>query len=255
MNAAATLREFAPEVAIILGSGLGAVAETLSLEGECAFVDVPEIPIAHVPGHAGRFLWGRLGGRRVVVQQGRVHSYENHAASDVTAGVRLMAASGARQIVLTNAAGIINERFAPGEWMLLRDHLNLTGASPLIGRPAFIDMSEVYAPGLRFRLRAVAREQGLTLHEGVYAGVLGPQYETPAEIRMLKILGADAVGMSTVLEATEARAQGMEVVGLSCLTNYAAGVTAERPNHEAVLKMTAAAADAAGALLERFLGE
>jgi purine-nucleoside phosphorylase len=145
-------------------------------------------------------------------------------------------------VVLTNAAGILNEAYAPGDWMLLRDHLNFTGTSPLIGRPAFIDMSDIYTPRLRARWREVAEGQGITVHQGVYAGVLGPQYETPAEIRMLKVLAADAVGMSTVLEAIEARALGLEIVGLSCLTNYAAGLRAQPLRHEDVLRASAGAA-------------
>lgn len=249
------LRSFAPEVAIVLGSGLGAVAGAISPEGEAAFDEAPEMPAARVAGHAGRFVWGRLAGRRVVVQQGRVHLYEGHTAGEVTAGVRCMAGAGARQIVLTNAAGLLNEAHAPGDWMLICDHLNLTGASPLIGRPAFIEMSGIYTPALRLLWRAVAREQGITMREGVYAGVLGPQYETPAEIRMLKLMGADAVGMSTVLEAIEARALGLEIVGVSCLTNYAAGLSPNAPSHEEVLAITSAAAGSLTALLRRALEE
>jgi purine-nucleoside phosphorylase len=207
------------------------------------------MPAARVAGHAGRFVWGHLAGRRVVMQQGRVHLYEGHSASEVTTGIRVMAAAGVREVVLTNAAGILNEAYAPGDWMLLRDHLNLTGTSPLIGRPAFIDMSEIYSPRLPTRWRQSAAEQGITLHEGVYAGVLGPQYETPAEIRMLKVLGADAVGMSTVLEAIEARALGLEIVGLSCLTNYAAGLRAQPLRHEDVLRASEGAVVALVALL------
>jgi purine-nucleoside phosphorylase len=249
------LREFAPEVAVVLGSGLGAVAEAITVEGGMAFADAPEMPSARIAGHAGRFVWGHLGGRRMVLQLGRVHLYENHLAEEVTAGIRLVAAAGARQVVLTNAAGILNEAYAPGDWMLLRDHINCTGTSPLIGRPAFIDMSGIYTPHLRAHWREIARGQGITVHEGVYAGVLGPQYETPAEIRMLKLLGADAVGMSTVLEAIEARALGTEIVGLSCLTNYAAGLSAHGPSHVEVLKMSAAAGDTLAGMLRQALEE
>ena len=135
MSGVDALREFAPEIAVVLGSGLGAVAEAISLEGGMSFAEAPEMPAARIAGHAGRFVWGHLGGRRMVLQLGRVHLYENHLAEDVTAGIRFMAAAGARQVVLTNAAGILNETYAPGDWMLLRDHLNFTGTSPLIGRP------------------------------------------------------------------------------------------------------------------------
>lgn len=252
MSSAEALREFAPEIAIVLGSGLGAVADAIALAGELAFGDVPEMPAARVAGHAGRFLWGHLAGRRVVMQQGRVHLYEGHSASEVTTGIRVMAAAGTRQVVLTNAAGILNEAYAPGDWMLLRDHINFTGTSPLIGRSAFVDMSEIYTPRLRAHWRQIAAGQGITMHEGVYAGVLGPQYETPAEIRMLKILGADAVGMSTVLEAIEGRALGLEIVGLSCLTNYAAGLRAQPLRHEDVLR---ASEGAAAGLIALFTAE
>ncbi len=237
-----SLREFAPEVGIVLGSGLGAVVEAVSIAGELPFGEVPEMPVARVAGHAGRFVWGNLAARRVVIQQGRVHLYEGRTAREVTAGIRLMAGTGLRQVVLTNAAGILNEAYAPTDWMLLRDHVNLTGASPLIGRPAFIDMSHVYTPRLREQWRASAQGRGMAVHEGVYAGVLGPQYETPAEVRMLKVLGADAVGMSTVLEAIEARALGLEIVGVSCLTNYAAGLRSQTLRHEDVLHASQSAA-------------
>jgi purine-nucleoside phosphorylase len=174
--------------------------------------------------------------------------YEGRTAREVTAFVRLLAALGARRLILTNAAGTLNRDFTPGTWMMLRDHLNLTGTSPLLGGANFVDMSEVYSEKLRAHFAAVARELGMPLSEGVYAGLLGPQYETPAEIRMLRTLGADAVGMSTVLEAIQARALGIEVAAFSCLTNWAAGMQAAL-SHEEVLATGAGA----GAMLARLL--
>ena len=155
---------------------------------------------------------------------GRVHLYEGWSTADVTAGVRLLSGAGIGSLILTNAAGTLNPAFPPGQWMMLADHLNLTGQSPLTGGPNFVDMSAVYAPRLRETFARAAAGQGMPLHEGVYAGLCGPQYETPAEIRMLRTLGADAVGMSTVLEAIQAHALGLKIAAFSCLTNWAAGI-------------------------------
>jgi purine-nucleoside phosphorylase len=160
---------------------------------------------------------------------------------------------GVRRLLLTNAAGTLNPQFTTGSWMMLTDHLNLTGTSPLIGGPNFVDMSAVYTPALRTRFATAAREEGLTLHEGVYAGLVGPQYETPAEVRMLRTLGADAVGMSTVLEAIQARAMGLEVAGFSCLTNWAAGLRDLTLNHEEVLAVGKSAAEQMLRILSRAL--
>lgn len=222
----AVLRSFEPEWGIVLGSGLGPFVEAIETQVGVSFNEVASLPASSVPGHAGRFVLGRVGGKRVLIAQGRVHLYEGRTAREVTAFVRLMAALGARRLILTNAAGTLNREFAPGGWMMLKDHLNLTGTSPLVGGPNFIDMSEVYSVKLRAHFSAAAAEQGMPLHEGVYASLLGPQYETPAEIRMLRAIGADAVGMSTVLEAIQGRALGMEVAAFSCLTNWAAGMQA-----------------------------
>jgi purine-nucleoside phosphorylase len=174
--------------------------------------------------------------------QGRVHLYEGRTADEVTTAVRFMENIGVRKLLLTNAAGTLNPKFAPGSWMMLSDHLNLTGTSPLLGGPNLADMSAVYSPELRVRFATAASAEGLVLHEGVYAGLLGPQYETPAEVRMLGVLGADAVGMSTVLEAIQARALGMEVAGFSCLTNWAAGLNPKPLTHDEVLETGRAAA-------------
>ena len=224
-----------PEWGIVLGSGLGAFVDELEVLASTPYADIPGLPQSKVPGHAGRFVFGRLGQTTVLVASGRVHLYEGWTAHEITAHVRWMHARGIRHLVLTNAAGTANREFSPGHWMMLSDHLNLTGTSPLLGGPNFIDMSEVYSPSLRGRFRDAAASDGMILHEGVYAGLVGPQYETPAEVRMLQRLGADAVGMSTVHEAIQARALGLETVAFSCLTNWAAGLNPEPLSHSEVI--------------------
>jgi len=247
-------RERKPEWGIVLGSGLGAMIERVEVLAEVPYSEIDGLPVSRVPGHAGKFLFGKLGGTEVLIAQGRVHLYEGRSAAEVTAGVRFMAERGVRRLVLTNAAGTANPAFAPGTWMMLSDHLNLTGTTPLLGGAHFHDMSEVYHAALRQRFAAAAREERITLHEGVYAGLLGPQYETPAEVRMYRGFGADAVGMSTVLEAIQARALGLEVAGFSCLTNWAAGLSPEPLGHEEVLVMGQRAAGDMVRLLERVIG-
>ncbi|MGC4015866.1 MAG: purine-nucleoside phosphorylase [Luteolibacter sp.] len=239
-------------IALVLGSGLGPLADAVVVEETVGFADAG-LPVSSVPGHAGRFLIGTLGSAPVIVMQGRVHLYEGHDAATVTAGVRWMAAQGADRLILTNAAGTLHPDFEPGSWMALADHLNLTGTSPLHG-PEFIDMSTAYDPEWRAVFRAAAEETGTVLHEGVYAGLRGPQYETPAEIRMLRAIGADAVGMSTVLETIQARALGMKVAAFSCLTNWAAGITPAELDHHEVLATGKSAADTMVRLLRTVLG-
>lgn len=226
-----------PEVGLVLGSGLGGFTDLLSNPVLLPFSEVPGLPVSGVEGHAGRFVLGTLGDTRLLVAQGRVHLYEGWSAADVSAGIRAMAALGIRTVVLTNAAGIVNGDFTPGNWMQISDHLNLTGTSPLTGGPRFVDQTEVYDLRLREHFRAVAHQLGIPLPSGIYAGLPGPEYETPAEIRMLRVLGADAVGMSTVCEATQARALGMKVAGFSCLTNFGAGMTGDLLDHADVLAM------------------
>ncbi len=249
------LRNFQPEWGVVLGSGLGTFVDEVEVEMAVSYSEIDGLPVSKVSGHAGRFVFGRLCGKRVMIAQGRVHLYEGWSGSDVTAGVRFMASLGVRRAVLTNAAGTLNPAFEPGSWMMLSDHLNLTGTSPLLGGPHFIDMSEIYTRTLRERFAAVAAKQALDLHEGVYAGLLGPQYETPAEVRMLRVCGADAVGMSTVLEAIQARALGLEVAGFSCLTNWAAGLNRDPLTHIEVLEMGRTAAGALVRLLSAVIAE
>ena len=223
------------DTAIVLGSGLGSLADEVCVEKSIGFAEAG-LPVSHVAGHVGRFFLGQFASRPLWVMQGRVHLYEGHSAQAATAGVRWLAEQGVTRIILTNAAGTLHPEYLPGRWMMLSDHLNLTGTSPLEGGPNFFDMSEVYSAEWRDLMRKKANELGMPLHEGVYAGLRGPQYETPAEIRMLRAIGADAVGMSTVLEAIQAKALGMEVLGFSCLTNWAAGMSSDELNHREVLE-------------------
>jgi len=247
------VRDFQPEWGLVLGSGLGPLIDDVDAILSVPYEEIAGLPTSTVPGHAGRFVFGRLAGSRVLVAQGRVHLYEGRSAEEVSATVRFMESLGVKKLVLTNAAGTLNPQFPPGSWMMLTDHLNLTGTSPLLGGPNFVDMSTVYTPALQTRFREVARAEQIALHEGVYAGMLGPQYETPAEVRMLRTVGADAVGMSTVLEAIQARALGMEVAGFSCLTNWAAGLSGQALDHHEVLETGRSAAQQMIRILERAL--
>jgi purine-nucleoside phosphorylase len=222
------------EMALVLGSGLGGMVDEMEIEEQVSFADAG-LPVSQVAGHQGRFILGTCHGHRLWVMQGRVHLYEGHRAQEVTRGVRWLAEQGVTTLILTNAAGTMRRDFPPGQWMVLSDHINLTGTSPLEGGPNFIDMSEVYSQAWRDFVLEKSSQLGVPLHQGVYAGLRGPQYETPAEIRMLQAMGADAVGMSTVLEAIQARALGMDVMGFSCLTNWAAGMSGASLDHSEVL--------------------
>ena len=236
------LRGWGADVAIVLGSGLNSLVESGTTDA-VSYEEFSELPKPSVPGHAGRFVLGNLGQARVIFGQGRVHLYEGHSAHDVTAGIRTLAAAGVKRVILTNAAGVANESFSPGSWMMISDHLNLTGTTPLLRSARFLDMTNAYSPKWRGAFRQAAQSINVTLHEGVYAGLLGPQYETAAEVRMLRHLGADAIGMSTVLEAIQARALNLEVAGFSCLTNWAAGISGEPLTHDEVLQTGRKAAD------------
>ncbi len=225
---------------MVLGSGLGGFAEGLDDAKAIAYEDIPHFPVSSVSGHAGKLVVGSIGGRQIVVMQGRVHYYEGYSMQEVTFPVRVLAQVGVKQLLLTNAAGTVNESFAPGDVMIIRDHLNLTGDNPLMGRNddrlgvRFPDMSEVYSSKISATMQEVADESGFKLCEGVYAGLSGPSYETPAEIRMLRTLGADAVGMSTVAEAIVGNHGGLDVFGLSVITNYAAGMSSQPLDHQEV---------------------
>jgi len=239
-----------PRVGVVLGSGLGTFADTLQGLVKIPYGDLPHMATSAVAGHAGNFCFGGVGDVPVVCMQGRVHLYEGHPVDRVVQGVRIMARLGVRCVLLTNAAGGLTPTWSPGDLMIITDHINLTGASPLIGLnddavgPRFPDMSAAYDGNLREALRGVGHDAGIALREGVYAGMLGPQYETPAEIRMLRALGADAVGMSTVSEVIALRHMGVRVGGLSCITNLAAGVSSHPLDH-AEVEATARSSEAA----------
>lgn len=227
-------------VGIVLGSGLGLLSKSLRDVTQIPYGDIPGMPHTAVQGHAGALLLGTLEGHPVACLSGRAHLYEGHAPSTVVFGVRLLAALRCTRFILTNAAGGIAPGCSPGKLMLIEDHLNLTGTNPLIGSnettwgPRFPDMSEVYSERLRELAKRSANEMGLRIEQGVYAGLLGPSYETPAEIKMLRTLGASAVGMSTVHEAIALRHQGCQVLGISCITNWAAGLSEHPLSHEEV---------------------
>ncbi|HEX8386781.1 MAG TPA: purine-nucleoside phosphorylase [Rubricoccaceae bacterium] len=232
--------DLVPDLALVLGSGLGALADEVEEAVVVPTSEVPGYPVSTVAGHAGRLVFGRLAGRPVVVVQGRVHVYEGYGPRAVGFPVRLAHALGARGLVLTNAAGGINPAFGPGTLMLITDHLNLTSVSPLTGpvgpgETRFPDLSDPYARAWRDRALAAAARLQVPLREGVYAFTTGPSYETPAEIRYFARAGGDAVGMSTVPETIQAAALGMPVLGISTITNAAAGLSAEKLDHDDVL--------------------
>jgi purine-nucleoside phosphorylase len=244
-----------PEVAIVLGSGLGQFAERLKSAVQVPYVEIPHFPSPTVIGHSGELVAGHLGGRMVLVQSGRFHMYEGHPAELTALPVRVFARLGVRTLIVTNAAGGIRRSFGSGTVMLIADHINLTARNPLIGavlegEERFPDMSDPYDPALRALAREVARRGQIALGEGVYAGLLGPSYETPAEIRMLERLGADAVGMSTVMEVIAARALGIRCLGFSAITNPAAGVTAQKLHHLEVMDVAYRIAGELAALIE-----
>lgn len=234
-----------PRVGMILGSGLGDYADTLEDRVSIPFGDIPNFPVPTVPGHSGALVFGRKQGVEVVVLQGRIHYYEGLPMQELTLPVRVLAELGVRTLLLTNAAGGVNLGFHPGDLMLISDHINYSGANPLIGPnldafgPRFPDMSDLYNAELRRAIREKAAAAGIGLQEGVYAMYSGPNYETPAEIRMFRILGADAVGMSTVPEALVAGHCGMRVAGVSCITNMAAGVLPQKLSHAEVMETAA----------------
>ncbi len=249
------VREYRAGTAIVLGSGLNSLVPEPSRERIIPYAEVGGLPRATVKGHLSRFVLGEISGTRVVFAQGRAHLYEGRSAREVAAGVRFLARAGIERLILTNAAGAVNPDFSPGSWMMLTDHLNLTGATPLLGERKFVDLTDTYSPAWRERFARAAQIENMTLHKGVYAGLLGPQYETPAEVRMLRILGADAVGMSTVHEAIQARALGLEVAAFSCLVNWAAGMHSAWLSHDEVLATGQAASKSFVVLLASALND
>jgi purine-nucleoside phosphorylase len=250
-----------PAIGIVLGSGLGGLADELEEAVAIPFADLPGWPAATAPGHAGRLLLGRLGGTTVVLLQGRFHLYEGNDPGLVVQPVLLFRRLGAAIVVLTNAAGGVNPDMGPGTLMVIADHLNLTGRTPLLGPnadaigPRFPDLVDAWSPRLRAALHAAGAAEGVDLAEGIYAGLLGPQYETPAEVRMLRTLGADSVGMSTVLECIAARWCGLEVGGVSLVTNAGAGYTGQPLTHAEVLAAGAEAGPRLARVIRRFVAD
>ena len=231
-----------PKIGLVLGSGLGGFADTLGDAARVPYTEIPSFPQSTAIGHAGRLVIGSAGGVAVAAMQGRVHLYEGYSAQEITFPIRVFARMGIRAVILTNAAGGINRSYAQGALVLIRDHINLQGANPLVGAnddrfgPRFPDMTHAYARNYREVAREEARKLGITLHEGVYAALLGPSYETPAEIEYLRRIGADLVGMSTVAEVIAARHMGMSVLAISCVTNMAAGILDQPLSHAEVME-------------------
>ena len=250
-----------PAIGIVLGSGLGGLADELEEPVAIPFAELPGWPAATAPGHAGRLLLGRIGRTAVVLLQGRFHLYEGNDPGLVVQPVLLFRRLGAAVVVLTNAAGGVNPGMGPGTLMVIADHLNLTGRTPLLGPnadaigPRFPDLVDAWSPRLRTALHAAGAAEGVDLAEGIYAGLLGPQYETPAEVRMLRTLGADSVGMSTVLECIAARWCGLEVCGVSLVTNAGAGYTGQPLTHAEVLAAGAEGGPRLARVLRRFVAD
>ena len=236
-----------PKTGLILGSGLGDFCDLLENVTEVPFSDIPDFPVATVAGHTGAFLFGTYQGTPVAVLRGRIHCYEGYTPQEVVMPVRLMAMLGVKTVILTNAAGGVNKAYKPGALMLLEDHINFCGANPLTGPnldqlgPRFPDMSDVYCRQLRERVQELALAEQIPLEQGMYLMYGGPSYETPAEIRAFRTLGADAVGMSTVPEAIAANHCGMHVLGISCITNMAAGILPQKLSHAEVVEAAALA--------------
>ena len=241
-----------PTIGLILGSGLGVLADEIKDRTVIPYEDIPHFPKSTVEGHVGQLVIGKLGNKTVVAMQGRFHFYEGYSLKEVTFPVRVMKNLGVEKLIVTNAAGGVNTTYTPGDLMLINDHINLMGTNPLIGSnaheygPRFPDMSEAYNKDLRKLAKEVAQSQGFTFKEGVYVGLTGPSYETPAEIRYLRAIGVDAVGMSTVPEVIVANHSGIKVLGISCITNMAAGILEVKLSHDEVM-------ETAEAIKERFL--
>lgn len=233
---------FKPEIGLILGSGLGDLGNEIESKETYAYKDIPYFPVSTVEGHVGQLVVGILQGKSVVAMQGRFHYYEGYNMSEVTFPIRVMKKMGVKTIIVTNAAGAVNETYEPGDLMIIKDHINLSGANPLIGKnldeygTRFPDMSNAYKKELREKVMDCAKELEINIREGVYTYFTGPSYETPAEIKMVRVIGGDAVGMSTVPEVIIAVHSGMDVIGISCMTNMAAGILDHPLSHREVME-------------------
>jgi purine-nucleoside phosphorylase len=261
-EATKTIREkvaYKPDIGLVLGSGLGYLADEVSEKVSFSYKELPHFPRPTVEGHAGQLVFGTLAGKNVMIMQGRFHHYEGYSLSDITFPIRLMASLGVKILVVTNAAGGINHHFETGDLMLISDHINLLGDNPLRGPnlsefgSRFPDMTQAYCHALRCQANKAAIEKGIHLRAGVYAGVMGPSYETPAEIRFLKTIGADAVGMSTVPEVIVAVHSGLKVMGISCITNMAAGLSHFKLEHQEVINAARNAQDRLITVIKGFI--
>lgn len=256
MGAIQTKTQIAPEIGVILGSGLGSIADQVKDAVTIPYNDIPHFHGTSVEGHAGKMIIGRFQGVPVVFLQGRFHVYEGYPMEEVVFPTRTICGLGIQTLVLTNAAGGVNTRFRPGDIMMITDHINLMGDNPLKGPnlaqlgPRFPDLTEAYSRRCLNMVLSAAQEASIPLHQGIYAGVLGPTYETPAEVRMLRTLGADAVGMSTVPESIAANHLGVQVVGISCITNLAAGLSQQKLTHQEVIENSRLGASNLTKLLE-----
>lgn len=248
------------EYGLILGSGLGDLADEVENKLEIDYEDIPNFPVSTVEGHEGKLIYGDLSGRKVIVLKGRFHFYEGYDLQTVTYPVRIFKELGVKRLILTNAAGGVNENFQPGQLMVITDHINLTGSNPLMGQnlsqhgPRFVDMTETYSTTAQKLLLSLGDQLNIPLQEGVYTWFTGPTYETPAEVRMARILGGDAVGMSTVPEAIVAKHAGIEVIGISCITNLGAGMQSEL-NHQEVVEVSQQVKPHFKALIKAFIRE
>ena len=248
-----------PEIAVVLGSGLGPLAELIENPVAIPYTEIPNFVVSTVSGHAGELIYGSLKGRRVICMNGRVHYYEGYSFAEITFPIKLFKRLGVKTLILTNAVGGINTSFSAGDLMVVSDHLNMMGSNPLIGEnndelgPRFPDMSEVYSRRLQELARKTGKEIGLDLKTGVFAALTGPSYETPAEIRMLSILGADAVGMSVVPEAITGNHMGLDLLAISCVTNAAAGIFDQKLSHDEVKETAARIKDDFTRLVSRII--
>jgi len=249
-----------PEVALVIGSGLGGITKEITKAVTIPYGDIPHFPKSTVAGHAGQMIFGELAGKKLMVLSGRFHYYEGRSLAEVTYPIQVVDALNVKILIVTNAAGGINPQYKPGDLMIIEDHINFMGVNPLLGNNngnggiKFIDMTQAYSGRLREKLDAAAEKLQMPIWRGVYLATIGPSYETPAEVKAFAWIGADAVGMSTVPEVIMARFHNIEVAGLSCITNLAAGISNKKLSHDEVLEVGRAAQDKLGKLLGEFLG-